>query len=106
MKHRNRTFIESFVAKYHDLHEGHSPELDTWPLFGSPIPIVTLLVSYTIFVLYLGPKWMRDRKPFNLKYIIILYNAGQVYYNYWILSSVSQRVTSFKENDTLSQKEM
>uniref|UniRef100_A0A336M5W3 Elongation of very long chain fatty acids protein n=1 Tax=Culicoides sonorensis TaxID=179676 RepID=A0A336M5W3_CULSO len=74
-------------TKYHDLHTGHSSEMDNWLLFGSPGPIITLLVSYTIFVLYLGPRWMQNRKPFNLKYIIIFYNAAQVFYNYWILSS-------------------
>lgn len=42
-----------------------------------------------MFVLYLGPKWMKNRKPFDLKYVIILYNVLQVYHNYWMISTVS-----------------
>ncbi|XP_063702422.1 very long chain fatty acid elongase AAEL008004-like, partial [Culicoides brevitarsis] len=64
------------------------PLLDTWPLFGSPVPITVILISYAFFVLYLGPNYMRNRAPFNLKYMIILYNTFQVYYNFWLISQL------------------
>uniref|UniRef100_A0A336KCP6 Elongation of very long chain fatty acids protein n=1 Tax=Culicoides sonorensis TaxID=179676 RepID=A0A336KCP6_CULSO len=59
--------------------------IDSWPLFGSPLIIPSILLAYALFVLYFGPKFMKNRDAYNLKYVIILYNAVQVYYNYWIL---------------------
>lgn len=49
---------------------------------------MAILAFYAIVVLYLGPKWMRNRDPYNLRYLIILYNAGQVYYNWWIIKEM------------------
>lgn len=51
-----------------------------------------ILVSYGLFVLHFGPKWMKNREAFNLKYVIIFYNAIQVYYNFWIFTET----TAFK----------
>ncbi|KAJ6644443.1 Elongation of very long chain fatty acids protein 7 [Pseudolycoriella hygida] len=63
--------------------KGKLPLLDTYPLYGGPIPTASILFAYVAFVLYLGPKLMKNRKPYNLKAIIILYNALQVCYNYF-----------------------
>ncbi|KAJ6644444.1 Elongation of very long chain fatty acids protein 7 [Pseudolycoriella hygida] len=62
---------------------GQVPLLDTYPLFGDPIPIACILLAYLVFALHLGPKLMKGRKPFNLKYVILSYNALQVCYNFY-----------------------
>lgn len=41
-------------------------------------PLVTILVSYLYFCLYAGPRFMKDRKPFQLRNTLIVYNAIQV----------------------------
>lgn len=52
--------------------------VDSWLLMSGPMPILTILAGYLYFVLYLGPKVMESRKPFDLKYIMIVYNLYNV----------------------------
>lgn len=44
----------------------------------NPIPTFALVVTYLAWVLVIGPIYMRDKKPMQLKNTLILYNAGQV----------------------------
>lgn len=41
-------------------------------------PLLTILVSYLYFCLYAGPRFMKDRKPLQLRKTLIVYNAIQV----------------------------
>lgn len=50
----------------------------SWFLSNSPGPMITILVSYLYFCLYAGPKYMKNRKPFELKTALLVYNAIQV----------------------------
>ncbi|CAG2162646.1 unnamed protein product [Oppiella nova] len=47
-----------------------------WPLLGSPVPILAIILSYIYFVKVLGPAWMRDKKPFRIEGLIVIYNLG------------------------------
>ncbi|XP_062130208.1 elongation of very long chain fatty acids protein F-like [Drosophila sulfurigaster albostrigata] len=57
------------------------PKTRHLPLLGSHWPITTIIAVYLIFVLKLGPKFMENRKPYNLKYVLSAYNIFQVIYN-------------------------
>lgn len=57
------------------------PVAATLPFLGSALPVTTLLLSYLLFVLKIGTRFMEKRKPYNLKKIIIAYNMFQVIYN-------------------------
>lgn len=61
------------------------PRTNDWPLLGSPIPGLLILASYLFFVLYAGPRYMTNRKPYNLNNILVVYNAIQVYVSVWIV---------------------
>lgn len=52
----------------------------------SPIPVVTILVTYLYFVLVLGPKLMQKRNAYDLKGVMIAYNAYQVLFSLWLCS--------------------
>lgn len=52
----------------------------------SPLPVVTILVTYLYFVLILGPKIMEKRKAYDLKGVMIAYNAYQVLFSLWLCS--------------------
>lgn len=65
------------------------PRVQHLPLVGSPLPMAVIIISYLAFVLYYGPKWMENRKPFNLKYVMRVYNAIQVLANSFIFIYVS-----------------
>lgn len=61
------------------------PDTDSWFLYSSPLPSVLILTFYTTFSLYLGPKLMKDRKPFNLLWVIRAYNVFQIGHNTFLL---------------------
>lgn len=64
-------------------------EVDRWFLMSSPIPVIGIVAAYLMFVIKLGPDFMKDRKPLNIKPIIMLYNLYQTLFNFYIVSKVS-----------------
>jgi hypothetical protein len=55
---------------------------------GAPLPVMTILVIYACLCKF-GPMLMADRKPFNLKKVMIAYNIFQIAYNTIGVSFVS-----------------
>jgi hypothetical protein len=49
---------------------------------------MTILITYNYFCSSAGPRWMKDRKPFDLKYVMIVYNAVQVVFSIWLVNEV------------------
>lgn len=58
--------------------------VENLPLIGSPFPILALLGAYVYFVTILGPKLMQNRKAYDLKSIIQIYNFFQIVSNLYI----------------------
>jgi len=56
---------------------------------STPWPVLSILSVYLLFVLKFGPNMMENRKPFNIKYVMLLYNAIQTLYNGWLVVWVS-----------------
>lgn len=54
-----------------------------WFLMESPVPTIALTSLYLLIV-WLGPKLMQHREPFQLKYILFFYNMGLVLLNFHI----------------------
>lgn len=50
------------------------PRVENWFLMSSPLPQTIILGLYVYFVTSLGPKLMENRKPFELKKVMITYN--------------------------------
>jgi len=61
---------------------------DGWLLMSSPFPTLLLCIVYVYFIKDLGPKLMKNRPAFQLKFIIIVYNAIQVGTSFWIFYKV------------------
>jgi len=60
------------------------PRVQHLPMMGGgPWPVISMVVAYLYFVKILGPSLMKDRKPYELKWIIRLYNLGMVMWNLW-----------------------
>nr|QXU64631.1 fatty acid elongase 20 [Blattella germanica] len=57
-----------------------------WWLMSSPMPLILILVTYNYFCTKAGPRWMKDRKPFNLKYTMMFYNVLQVVFSVWLVN--------------------
>ncbi|KAM9403805.1 very long chain fatty acid elongase 4-like isoform 1-T3 [Salvelinus alpinus] len=57
--------------------------VEKWPLMDNPLPTLAISSSYLLF-LWLGPKYMQNREPFQLKKTLILYNFSMVIFNFFI----------------------
>lgn len=60
--------------------------MDSWLFMKSPVPVLTILLTYLYFVLVLGPKLMEKRSAYNLKGVMIAYNGYQVLFSLWLCS--------------------
>lgn len=54
------------------------PRTKKWLLASTPGPLLTILATYLYFCLYAGPKFMKNKKPFDLKNTLVIYNVVQV----------------------------
>lgn len=54
------------------------PRTQNWFLISSPGPLLMIVFSYLYFSVWLGPRIMKNRKPFDLRSILIIYNFIQV----------------------------
>ncbi len=71
-------YLTDFWAEHGDPNSAHYPFMSTFklPLF--------IYFTYYFIVLYLGPRLMRDRPPFSLKWVIIPYNLLLSLFNAYI----------------------
>nr|FAA01274.1 TPA: elongation of very long chain fatty acids protein 16 [Ladona fulva] len=60
------------------------PRVQDWLMMSSPMPTLILCLSYVYFVKWLGPSLMENRKPFQMRGVLILYNIFQITYNAWL----------------------
>ncbi|KAM4709823.1 very long chain fatty acid elongase 7 [Discoglossus pictus] len=60
------------------------PRVENWPLMASPIPQTIIIGAYIYFVTSLGPKLMENRKPFDLKKTMALYNLLMVVFSLYM----------------------
>lgn len=67
------------------------PRTKPWPLIDSPLLLVLLLASYNLFVLKIGPYWMKNRKPFDVRLPMAMYNVLQVLFNGYFFEEVSYK---------------
>lgn len=71
--------MASVVDYYNYLMDNKSdPRTQQWLLVSSPGPLLTILATYLYFCISAGPRYMKDRKPYDLKTVIQCYNAIQV----------------------------
>ncbi|XP_054287508.1 elongation of very long chain fatty acids protein 7-like [Macrosteles quadrilineatus] len=84
MMTENVTFNETFPHLKALIYE--DAMVDSWMLMSSPVSIVGLVAAYLGFVLYLGPKMMETRKPYDLKIAMMPYNLIQVVWNFYLVA--------------------
>ncbi|XP_035217580.1 elongation of very long chain fatty acids protein 1-like [Stegodyphus dumicola] len=74
----------NFTQKYQDFLDSGDPRVATWPMMDNPMKGVTLVIMYLGFVKVVGPAWMRDQKPYDLRYLMVLYNFTLVAISAWL----------------------
>ncbi|CAH1978672.1 unnamed protein product [Acanthoscelides obtectus] len=80
------SIMHMVVENYSEFVESRDPIVDSWLFMKSPVPVVTILITYLYFVLKLGPKMMAKREPYNLQTLLVAYNAYQVLFSIWLCS--------------------
>lgn len=74
---------------YRDLMDNKSdPRVKNWAMMSSPFPTLAICLSYAYFVKVLGPKLMENRKPLDLRRVMIYYNLFQVIFSTWLFHEV------------------
>ncbi|XP_066993701.2 very long chain fatty acid elongase AAEL008004 [Anabrus simplex] len=77
--------LRALAKGYHVVNDEWSDERtkDYW-FIGSPLPITIIITSYVYFSRNLGPRLMADRKPFQLEWIIRVFDLTQIVANLYI----------------------
>ncbi|XP_039296095.1 elongation of very long chain fatty acids protein AAEL008004 isoform X3 [Nilaparvata lugens] len=77
--------IMRFYDSFQSVFDKHGdPRTASWFLMSSPLPTLSICLSYVFVVKVLGPKLMENRKPFQLKNALIVYNLFQVIFSSWL----------------------
>ncbi|XP_067008065.1 very long chain fatty acid elongase AAEL008004 [Anabrus simplex] len=72
----------SFIAQLEQsFKKNRDPRVAEWFLNRDPSLPILLLTSYILFVFWLGPRFMKDRKPFKLTNVLMVYNLIQIVFN-------------------------
>ncbi|XP_065074750.1 very long chain fatty acid elongase AAEL008004 isoform X1 [Ochlerotatus camptorhynchus] len=75
-------------SMHHYMEKYGDPRTQNWPLMSSPFPTLALCLGYVYLVKVLGPRLMENRKPFQLKNTLILYNFVQVFFSAWLFYEI------------------
>lgn len=63
---------------------------ENWFLMSSPLPQTIIIAAYIYFVTSLGPRIMENRKAFDLKGVLVIYNFGVVALSLYMIYEVSR----------------
>ncbi|XP_065132096.1 elongation of very long chain fatty acids protein 1a [Paramisgurnus dabryanus] len=78
--------VVSNVLKFYDYFlKRTDPRVRDYPLMKSPVEMTLILLGYVFLVLHVGPRFMANRKPFQLNTTMIFYNFFMVAYNAYIV---------------------
>nr|XP_012631325.1 elongation of very long chain fatty acids protein 1 isoform X2 [Microcebus murinus] len=77
--------MEAVVNVYQEMMKHADPRIQGYPLMGSPLLMTSILLTYVYFVLSLGPRIMANRKPFQLRGFMIVYNFSLVAFSLYIV---------------------
>ncbi|XP_054274145.1 elongation of very long chain fatty acids protein AAEL008004-like isoform X2 [Macrosteles quadrilineatus] len=77
--------ILQYIDDMHRVFNKHGdPRTNNWLLMSSPFPTLAICLSYVYLVKVLGPRLMENRKPFELRNVLIGYNLFQVIFSSWL----------------------
>ncbi|KAM9322140.1 elongation of very long chain fatty acids protein 1a [Pholidichthys leucotaenia] len=76
----------SSIEQFHSyLSSGIDERVRDYPLMQSPVQMTSILLAYVVFSVYVGPRLMANRKPFQLNTAMIIYNLSMVLLNAYIV---------------------
>ncbi|XP_013177609.1 PREDICTED: elongation of very long chain fatty acids protein 7-like [Papilio xuthus] len=78
-----------------NLNKSQYDEVDSLPLIASIGPVLTILATYLVFVLKIGPALMTKREPFKLNTTLLLYNGIQVIISVYLVQRYLMNILNF-----------
>ena len=54
---------------------------DFYLMDGGPLKVISMVLVYLVLVKLIGPKFMENRQPFNIRPIILIYNSLMIGFN-------------------------
>ena len=70
---------------------GADPRVSEFPLMkGGPWTVMAIIGAYLYFVKRIGPRIMQDRKPYDLRALILTYNIVMMVVNFYFFVSAAQ----------------
>ncbi|KAF9802536.1 hypothetical protein SFRURICE_013723 [Spodoptera frugiperda] len=77
--------VKSVVDKYnYVVHDLADPRTADWWAVSNPLVILSISSAYLYFCLSLGPRLMKNRPGFELRFPILLYNIFQVLFSIFL----------------------
>ena len=70
--------------------------MDDWLLMRTPFPTAGLFFLYLI-VVWIGPAFMRNKRPLQIKWLLVVYNLGLVGLSFYMFYEVRMKILLFKE---------
>ncbi|XP_046960627.1 elongation of very long chain fatty acids protein AAEL008004-like [Vanessa cardui] len=78
--------IQNIVEYYNFyFHEQTSPITRDWFLVGKPFQLLSILAFYFFFCTRLGPRFMKDRNPYDVTNFMKVYNVAQILLSLYIV---------------------
>ncbi|XP_063226483.1 very long chain fatty acid elongase AAEL008004 [Bacillus rossius redtenbacheri] len=83
--------VSDIIHGYHDILDNRSdPRVNQWSMMGSPLPTLAICLFYAYFAKVLGPRLMENKKPFDLRNVLVVYNFLQMLFSAWIFNEYLQ----------------
>ena len=80
----DRRFLFFFIALVLDMR------VENWLFMSSPLVTLSICLAYVSIVKVFGPAYMKNRPPFELRRVLIVYNFLQVVFSVWLFYEVAQ----------------
>lgn len=62
--------------------------VENWLFMSSPLPTLTMCLTYVMIVTVWGPNYMKNRPAFQFRNLLVFYNLFQVIFSAWIFFMV------------------
>lgn len=89
---------ETVTDVYGDYMSSGDPRVSHWFLMQSPVPTIVLVVLYVAFVKVIGPSWMNDKKPYELRIPMFAYNMGLVVTHIYLVGEAIKVLSKSNKN--------
>ena len=83
------TMLSNVTNMWDDLWERRDKRMDEYPLMGNPLHTAAICCIYFYLIAVAGPRYMKARKPMNIRSFLIVYNASMVVLSLYMFVQVS-----------------